>query len=98
MLRKIRSDTQMLHLHMTGSIRIRRASPGLAWPMLRRSGVLGVVHYVTTTMLDACARLARWAVGPVDAEHPTNVVPMPGPAHGPVPAIDIRREERRKAS
>jgi hypothetical protein len=44
-------------------------------------------------------RLARWAFGPVDDEHETNVVPMPGPAHGPVSAIDLRLgHQRRKAS
>jgi hypothetical protein len=44
-----------------------------------------------------CMRLARWAFGPAEEEQVTNVIPMPGPAHGPIPAIDLR-VERRKAS
>jgi len=44
-------------------------------------------------------RFVRWAFGPVDEDHVTNVIPMPGPAHGPVPAIDVRLDHpRRKAS
>ena len=45
-------------------------------------------------------RLLAWSVATVEDERPlTNVIPMPGPAHGPVPAIELRMEEqRRKAS
>jgi hypothetical protein len=41
-----------------------------------------------------------WTVSSVEDEHhATNVIPMPGPAHGPVPAIELRMEEQhRKAS
>ena len=45
-------------------------------------------------------RAVRWSLATVEDETPHNVIPMPGPAHGPVPAIRLRREEeqRRKAS
>jgi len=49
------------------------------------------------------ARVIAWSVAPVDDPLPPNVVPMPGPAHGPIPAIDLRltsleAQRRRKAS
>jgi hypothetical protein len=44
------------------------------------------------------ARVVGWSFSTIEEEHLTNVIPMPGPAHGPVPAIELRREERRKAS
>ena len=42
----------------------------------------------------------RWSLATVEDETPHNVIPMPGPAHGPVPAIRLRMEEeqRRRAS
>ena len=46
----------------------------------------------------SCARVVGWSFATIEEEHLTNVIPMPGPAHGPVPAIELRREERRKAS
>jgi hypothetical protein len=65
----------------------------------RASGVKHVLRRSVALFTGGCARFARWAFGPVDEEHLTNVIPMPGPAHGPVPAIDLRREQlRRKAS
>ena len=46
----------------------------------------------------SCARALRWSFATIEEERPANVIPMPGPAHGPVPAIELRREDRRKAS
>ena len=46
----------------------------------------------------SCVRAVGWSFSTIEEEHLTNVIPMPGPAHGPVPAIELRREERRKAS
>jgi len=46
----------------------------------------------------SCARLVGWSFSAIEEEHVTNVIPMPGPAHGPVPAIELRLEDRRKAS
>jgi len=61
----------------------------------RTSGVGKLVHIV--------ARVIAWSVSSVDDPLPPNVVPMPGPAHGPIPAIDLRltsleAQRRRKAS
>jgi hypothetical protein len=44
-----------------------------------------------------CARLVSWTLASVDddAREP-HVIPMPGPAHGPVPAIDLRLEDQRR--
>jgi hypothetical protein len=38
-----------------------------------------------------------WTLASVDddAREP-HVIPMPGPAHGPVPAIDLRLEDQRR--
>jgi len=41
-------------------------------------------------------RLVRWSLATVEDELPPNVIPMPGPAHGPVPAIELRLEDQRR--
>lgn len=46
----------------------------------------------------AAVRWLRWSLSSVEDGSPPNVIPMPGPAHGPIPMIELRREERRKAS
>ena len=68
-------------------------------PDARASGVKHVLLRSVAMFTSGCVRFARWAFGPVDEKHVTNVIPMPGPAHGPVPAIDARLvHQRRKAS
>ena len=67
-------------------------------PDAQASVVKDVLERSITTISERCLRFVRWALGPVDDEHVTNVIPMPGPAHGPVPAIEMRLEQRRKAS
>jgi len=62
------------------------------------SGVRHVLYRAISLLCGGCVRFARWALGPVDEEHVAKVIPMPGPAHGPVPAIDVRLDQRRKAS
>jgi hypothetical protein len=57
--------------------------------MLRRS---------VSTMCALVARVVGWCFSTVEDETPRNVIALPGPAHGPVPAIDLRMEQRRKAS
>ena len=51
-----------------------------------------------TAIWDSCARAVGWSFSAIEEERVNNVIPMPGPAHGPVPAIELRLEERRKAS
>jgi hypothetical protein len=47
----------------------------------------------------AIDRAVRWSLAPVEDEHRPQVPHVPGPAHGPVPAIRLRLdEERRRAS
>ena len=43
-------------------------------------------------------RLVRWTLATVEDDEERRTVPKPGPAHGPVRAIDVRLEEHRKAS
>jgi hypothetical protein len=58
----------------------------------------------TLTLLVARAYIAidravRWSLASVEEDRRPRVVHVPGPAHGPVPAIRLRLEEqRRKAS
>lgn len=47
----------------------------------------------------ASVRFLSWSLSTVEDEPQRRVLPLPGPAHGPVPAIDLRVErQRRKAS
>ncbi len=64
------------------------------------AAVAGALHGALVRGLSLVARAAAWSVATVEDETPHNVIPMPGPAHGPVPAIKLRTEEqlRRKAS
>jgi hypothetical protein len=41
------------------------------------------------------AAAAHWGVRSVDEEPAPRVVPPPGPAHGPVPSIELRLREGR---
>ena len=69
-------------------------------PDAQASGVKRALFRSMALTRSGLVRFVRWALGPVDEEHVTNVIPMPGPAHGPVPAIDVRFDHhpRRKAS
>jgi hypothetical protein len=64
-------------------------------PSAQASGMGKLVHLM--------ARVIAWTVSSVDDPLPANVVPMPGPAQGPIPVIDLRvprreAQRRRKAS
>ena len=57
------------------------------------------VRVLGRAVMRACAgfgRLVRWSLATVEDELPSNVIPMPGPAHGPVPAIELRLEDQRR--
>jgi hypothetical protein len=60
------------------------------------------VKVLPRVFVRACAtfgRVVRWSLATVEDDLPSNVIPLPGPAHGPVPAIELRLEDqRRKAS
>lgn len=58
------------------------------------------LRWVLGVILTTIGRAIAWTVSSVEEEHrASNVIPMPGPAHGPVPAIELRLEEQhRKAS
>ena len=58
------------------------------------------IRWILGVIARTVARALTWTVASVDDEpRVSNVIPMPGPAHGPVPAIELRMEEqRRKAS
>ncbi len=60
---------------------------------------MDVLGRLVARVCAGCARMVRSWFEPVEDEPAPNVVLMPGPAHGPVPAIDIRLErQRRRAS
>ena len=61
---------------------------------------MDALHRLTRRISAAIADAVRWSLAAVEDDAPGNVIPMPGPAHGPVPAITLRVEEqrRRKAS
>lgn len=106
MRRKSRSDTHTLHLHM--GVAYATSMPIAAGMTDARPSVhMGVFATVVAALRGALARAlalvtraAAWSVATVEDETPHNVIPMPGPAHGPVPAIKLRVQEQqgRKAS
>jgi len=58
------------------------------------------IRWICAVVARTVGRALAWTVASVE-ETPeiSNVIPMPGPAHGPVPAIELRLEEQgRKAS
>jgi hypothetical protein len=61
--------------------------------------MINVADLISRAVHD-CVRLVHWSVASVEDDGPErHVIPMPGPAHGPVPAIDLSPEhQRRKAS
>lgn len=57
-----------------------------------------VKHFIARS-IGATMRFVRWSVSSAEDEPDPQVVPLPGPAHGPVPAIEFRVEtQRRRAS
>ena len=58
------------------------------------------IRWIVSVIGRTIARALAWTVSSVEDEpRMSNVIPMPGPAHGPVPAIELRMEEQhRKAS
>lgn len=49
--------------------------------------------------IGATIRFVRWSLSSADEEPDARVAPLPGPAHGPVPAIELRvAAPRRRAS
>jgi len=58
------------------------------------------IRWIVAVITRTLARAVAWTFASVEDEHhASNVIPMPGPAHGPVPAIELRLEEQhRRAS
>jgi hypothetical protein len=64
---------------------------------MRTGGILGSALSMIRTVANAIAYLARWSfTSPDEEESSPPVTRHPGPAHGPVPAIELRRQTRRK--
>jgi hypothetical protein len=60
---------------------------------------MGVLRRMILSVCRGGLRAARWTLSDVDDPPRSNVVPLPGPAHGPVPAIEVRLgAQRRRAS
>ncbi len=62
-----------------------------------------LVEPLMTTALRSVARALgsfgnalRWSLSAVEDAPQVHLVPMPGPAHGPVPAIDLLPQARRR--
>jgi len=73
---------------------------GLAHPLPERTGMTGITR-TGEALRDLVAHvmgMARWSLSSVDVDKEPHVVPMPGPAHGPVPAIQLRLKDQREAS
>ena len=98
MRRKRRWLTQTRHLHMAASY--ARAVPDEAGMADARASVrMDEINRFLTHSIGATIRFIRWSLSSVQDEPSRHVIPLPGPAHGPVPAIEFRSEaQRRKAS
>jgi hypothetical protein len=57
---------------------------------------MGVIRRLSQHAWDSLLRLAHWSMSSVEDKPPVNVIPLPGAAHGPVPAIELRMEKHRR--
>lgn len=65
----------------------------------RTSVRMDEIRQVFARSVATTIRFIRWSLSSVEDESDARVTPLPGPAHGPVPAIEFRIEpQRRKAS
>jgi hypothetical protein len=94
MRRKSRSLTHTLHLHMA-ALYARAVPPRLAHRVLRERSMTRVLKSMARA-IGSLGTAVRWSLATVDDEPQARVVPLPGPAHGPVAAIDVMREARRR--
>ncbi len=68
-------------------------------PDARASVRMRQMRPLVSRVLGATMRFMRWSLATVEDHDQARVIPLPGPAHGPVPAIEVRLEaQRRKAS
>src|SRR6202158_5771621 len=58
-------------------------------------GLVGAVLSELRSLGKRLSALVRWSFGASDEELPPPPRPLPGPAHGPIPAIDLRRAPQR---
>ena len=52
--------------------------------------VMSVVASSIARIVSSFARAVRWSLSTVDDEPEFRIAPLPGPAHGPIHAIDVR--------
>ncbi|HEY6960137.1 MAG TPA: hypothetical protein VI814_15045 [Candidatus Limnocylindria bacterium] len=65
----------------------------------RASVRMDEIRHFLAHSIGATIRFIRWSLSSVEDEPNPHVIPLPGPAHGPVPAIEFRAEsQRRRAS
>lgn len=65
----------------------------------RTSVRMDEIRHLLARSIGPTLRFIRWSVSSVEDGPDPRVIPLPGPAHGPVPAIEFRFETpRRKAS
>lgn len=62
---------------------------------MRNGGVVGAVVSELRSIGKRISTLARWGFESSEEELPPPPRPLPGPAHGPIPAIDLRRDPHR---
>lgn len=65
----------------------------------RASVRMDEIRELLARSVGATLRFIRWSLSSVEDEPDPHVIPLPGPAHGPVPALEFRAEaQRRRAS
>jgi len=66
---------------------------------MRIGAILGALMSAVRTMVSwiggRIGDVARWSLDSTEDDLPAAPPPPPGPPHGPIPAIDLRREPRR---
>ncbi len=94
MRRNSRSLTHTWHLHMTPLY--ARSVPRLLAHEVLEGTPMTMAFRSVARALGSFGHAVRWSLATVEDEPQARPVPMPGPAHGPVPAIDLLRETRRR--
>ncbi|TME78276.1 MAG: hypothetical protein E6I48_00720 [Chloroflexi bacterium] len=61
---------------------------------MRTGGIVGAIASAIRSVARRIGALARWSFESDAEELPPLSPPQPGPPHGPIPAIDLRREPR----
>ena len=64
----------------------------------RASVRMDEIRELLSRSIAATVRFVRWSLSSVEDEPDHHVIPLPGPAHGPVPALEFRAEAQRRSA